>query len=141
MSNPLTGIDAMVHAIEAYTSARLKNPMSDMFARKALRLISENLLIVCDRPDGERNCQPPVDVAERDDLDVGRDLQQPGARALLEVHVHVCHRVATHHHRDIGGVVERPRVRERAVSPLGEQGDERRAAQHAGHRVPVATTD
>jgi alcohol dehydrogenase len=45
-----TGIDAMVHAIEAYTSARLKNPMSDMFARKALRLISENLLQVCDQP-------------------------------------------------------------------------------------------
>jgi alcohol dehydrogenase class IV len=46
-----TGIDAMVHAIEAYTSARLKNPMSDMFARKALRLISDNLLGACDRPD------------------------------------------------------------------------------------------
>jgi alcohol dehydrogenase class IV len=45
-----TGIDAMVHAIEAYTSARLKNPMSDMFARKALRLISDNLLRVCDSP-------------------------------------------------------------------------------------------
>jgi alcohol dehydrogenase class IV len=46
-----TGIDAMVHAIEAYTSARLKNPMSDMFARKALRLISDNLIAVCERPD------------------------------------------------------------------------------------------
>lgn len=46
-----TGIDAMVHAIEAYTSARLKNPMSDMFARKALRLISDNLLKACDHPD------------------------------------------------------------------------------------------
>ena len=46
-----TGIDAMVHAIEAYTSARLKNPMSDMFARKALRLISDNLLRACDVPD------------------------------------------------------------------------------------------
>ena len=46
-----TGIDAMVHAIEAYTSAQLKNPMSDMFARKALRLISENLMIACDQPD------------------------------------------------------------------------------------------
>ncbi|HYN46656.1 MAG TPA: iron-containing alcohol dehydrogenase [Allosphingosinicella sp.] len=45
-----TGIDAMVHAIEAYTSARLKNPMSDMFARKALRLISDNLIKVCDSP-------------------------------------------------------------------------------------------
>ena len=41
----------MVHAIEAYTSARLKNPMSDMFARKALRLISDNLLRACDAPD------------------------------------------------------------------------------------------
>lgn len=46
-----TGIDAMVHAIEAYTSARLKNPMSDLFARKALRLISDNLLRACDVPD------------------------------------------------------------------------------------------
>lgn len=46
-----TGIDAMVHAIEAYTSARLKNPMSDLFARKALRLISDNLLRACERPD------------------------------------------------------------------------------------------
>ncbi len=46
-----TGIDAMVHAIEAYTSARLKNEMSDMFARKALRLISDNLLIACEQPD------------------------------------------------------------------------------------------
>jgi alcohol dehydrogenase class IV len=46
-----TGIDAMVHAIEAYTSARLKNPMSDMLAREALRLLDENLLRVCDRAD------------------------------------------------------------------------------------------
>lgn len=45
-----TGIDAMVHAIEAYTSARLKNPMSDMLAREALRLLSANLLKVCEEP-------------------------------------------------------------------------------------------
>jgi alcohol dehydrogenase class IV len=38
----------MVHAIEAYTSARLKNPMSDMLAREALRLLSPNLLRACD---------------------------------------------------------------------------------------------
>ena len=36
-----TGIDAMVHAIEAYTSARLKNPLSDLLAREALRLLAE----------------------------------------------------------------------------------------------------
>jgi alcohol dehydrogenase class IV len=46
-----TGIDAMVHAIEAYTSARLKNPMSDLLAREALRLLSANLLRVCAAPD------------------------------------------------------------------------------------------
>lgn len=49
-----TGIDAMVHAIEAYTSARLKNPVSDMLAVKALELLSRNLLAACkngnDRP-------------------------------------------------------------------------------------------
>ena len=46
-----TGIDAMVHAIEAYTSARLKNPMSDMLARQALTLISANLIRACNSPD------------------------------------------------------------------------------------------
>jgi alcohol dehydrogenase class IV len=46
-----TGIDAMVHAIEAYTSARLKNPVSDALAREALRLLCANLLIACDSPD------------------------------------------------------------------------------------------
>ena len=46
-----TGLDAMVHAIEAYTSARLKNPMSDMLAREALRLLGANLLRACDAPE------------------------------------------------------------------------------------------
>jgi alcohol dehydrogenase class IV len=38
-----TGIDAMVHAIEAYTSLYLKNPVSDMFAREALTLMARHL--------------------------------------------------------------------------------------------------
>ena len=38
-----TGIDAMVHAIEAYTSKIKKNPLSDMLAKEALRLLSANL--------------------------------------------------------------------------------------------------
>ncbi|MEM8498862.1 MAG: iron-containing alcohol dehydrogenase [Pseudomonadota bacterium] len=38
-----TGIDAMVHAIEAYTSVRLKNPLSDMAARQALSLMAPNI--------------------------------------------------------------------------------------------------
>lgn len=45
-----TGLDAMVHAIEAYTSAHLKNPLSDMLAREALRLLAANLLAVCENP-------------------------------------------------------------------------------------------
>ena len=46
-----TGIDAMVHAIEAYTSARRKNPLSDLLAREALKLLFGNLLRACDHPD------------------------------------------------------------------------------------------
>jgi len=39
-----TGIDAMVHAIEAYTSKHKKNPLSDNLARQALALLSQNIL-------------------------------------------------------------------------------------------------
>lgn len=39
-----TGIDAMVHAIEAFTSAIKKNPLSDMLAKSALELLSKNIL-------------------------------------------------------------------------------------------------
>ncbi|MGB7406698.1 MAG: iron-containing alcohol dehydrogenase [Pacificimonas sp.] len=45
-----TGIDAMVHAIEAYTSKRLKNPLSDALAREALRILSANIRTACDEP-------------------------------------------------------------------------------------------
>ena len=43
-----TGIDAMVHAIEAYTSKHKKNPMSDGLARQALGLLSANLMRACE---------------------------------------------------------------------------------------------
>ncbi len=39
----MTGVDAMVHAIEAYTSRHKKNPLSDMLAVEALRLLSGNI--------------------------------------------------------------------------------------------------
>lgn len=45
-----TGIDAMVHAIEAFTSKRLKNPYSDMLACQALKLLANNLKTVCFDP-------------------------------------------------------------------------------------------
>ena len=60
-----TGIDAMVHAVEAYTSARLKNPLSDALAREALRLLSANLL---------RACEHPTDLAARSAMLLGAHL-------------------------------------------------------------------
>lgn len=42
-----TGIDAMVHAIEAYTGCHKKNPLSDALAREALRLLGSNLIAAC----------------------------------------------------------------------------------------------
>ena len=47
----MTGIDAMVHAIEAYTSKIKKNPLSDMLARQALTLLSANQRRVLSHPD------------------------------------------------------------------------------------------
>ena len=52
-----TGIDAMVHAIEAYTSVRLKNPLSDMLAREALRLLGFDFV------DGTEEIRVPANIA------------------------------------------------------------------------------
>lgn len=60
-----TGIDAIVHAVEAYTSARLKNPISDMYAREALRLLSANLI---------QACEQPTDIAARSAMLLGAHL-------------------------------------------------------------------
>lgn len=49
-----TGIDAMVHALEAYTTRRLKNPLSDTLARRALSLLGGHIRRACaDGADGE----------------------------------------------------------------------------------------
>jgi len=39
----MTGVDAMVHAIEAYTTRHQKNPISDNLARQALELLARNI--------------------------------------------------------------------------------------------------
>lgn len=44
-----TAMDAMTHAIEAYTCLA-KNPLSDAYAAQAIRKISENVLHVMDHP-------------------------------------------------------------------------------------------
>lgn len=45
-----TGVDAMVHAIEAYTNRHRKNPVSDALAREALRLLAANIVAACENP-------------------------------------------------------------------------------------------
>ena len=91
-----TGIDAMVHAIEAYTSARLKNPMSDLLAREALTLLAGNI---------ERACQSPGDLDARGRMLLGAHLAGvafanapvAGVHALaypLGGHFHVPHGVS-----------------------------------------------
>ncbi len=42
-----TGIDAMVHAIEAYTTKLKKNPVSDALAKESLRLLNGHLARAC----------------------------------------------------------------------------------------------
>ena len=44
------GIDALTHAIEAYVS-RKANPVSDIFAQKAIELIGSSILTAYDKPD------------------------------------------------------------------------------------------
>lgn len=46
----MTAMDAMTHAIEAYTGMG-KNPLSDAYATSAIRKISQNLMRVLDKPD------------------------------------------------------------------------------------------
>ena len=60
-----TGIDAIVHSVEAFTSARLKNPLSDALAREALRLLGSNLL---------KACEEPGDVEARESMLLGAHL-------------------------------------------------------------------
>ena len=45
-----SGIDAMVHAIEAYTTKLKKNPISDALAKKALSLLGANIRTVVKEP-------------------------------------------------------------------------------------------
>lgn len=57
-----TGIDAMVHAIEAFTSKHQKNPYSDMLAKQALQYLDRALPIVLSNPQ---------DLAARQDMLLG----------------------------------------------------------------------
>jgi len=58
----MTGIDAMVHAIEAYTSRLKKNPISDALAARALHMLSHNIHAVL---------QDPANLAAREAMLLG----------------------------------------------------------------------
>lgn len=57
-----TGIDAMVHAIEAYTSVHRKNPISDAMGLSALRKLTRAI---------DRAVNTPDDVDARNDMLIG----------------------------------------------------------------------
>ena len=57
-----TGIDAMVHAIEAFTNRRSKNPVSDALALTALKLLHGSIL---------RACEDGTDIEARGDMLLG----------------------------------------------------------------------
>lgn len=87
-----TGIDAMVHAIEAYTSKQKKNPLSDLLARQALSLLSANL---------PRACQDGGDVAARQAMLLGACL---AGQAFSNAPVAAVHALAY----PIGGIFHVP---------------------------------
>ena len=49
-----SGIDAMVHAIEAYTTKIKKNPLSDALAKKALALLGSNIKEAVNNPENKK---------------------------------------------------------------------------------------
>ncbi len=77
-----TGIDAMVHAIEAFTSRHKKNPMSDAAAELALRKLHANL---------ERVCRDGNDLHAREEMLVGAML---GGQAFANAPVAAVHALA-----------------------------------------------
>jgi len=60
-----TGLDALIHAIEAYINLRA-NPISDMFAEAAIRLIASNLRVAY--------CKGSMDVEARYNMSIAASL-------------------------------------------------------------------
>jgi len=87
-----TGIDAMVHAIEAYTSKHKKNPLSDGLARQALGLLSRHLI---------RACEDGHDIAARQAMLLGAML---AGQAFANAPVAAVHALAY----PIGGIFHVP---------------------------------
>ena len=77
-----TGIDAMVHAIEAFTSRLKKNPVSDAVAELALKKLHANIL---------RACEDGSDIEARENMLIGAML---GGQAFANAPVAAVHALA-----------------------------------------------
>jgi alcohol dehydrogenase class IV len=137
-----TGIDAVVHAVEAYTSARLKNPMSDALAREALRLLAGNLLRACDAP-GDRDARSAMLLGAHFAGIAFSNAPVAGVHALaypLGGHFHVPHGVSnalmlTHvlghnMHAAMPLYAELGLLLDPALEPLGLQGQAQGFVEH-----------
>jgi alcohol dehydrogenase class IV len=125
-----TGIDAMVHAIEAYTSKRLKNPLSDALAREALALLSANI---------HRACRAGTDRTARERMLLGAAL---AGMAFANAPVAAVHALAY----PIGGLFHVPHGLSNAmvlphVVRFNAPAAEALYAELAGILVPEATGD
>ncbi len=87
-----TGVDAMTHAIEAYTSRLRKNPLSDVLAKEALRLLARHIV---------RACETPGDIAAREGMLLGSML---AGQAFANAPVGAVHAMAY----PLGGVFHVP---------------------------------
>ncbi|KAF1020803.1 MAG: Long-chain-alcohol dehydrogenase 1 [Paracidovorax wautersii] len=123
-----TGIDAMVHAIEAYTSLRLKNPLSDYLAVQALRLLSDHLIAACD--DGH-------DIQAREAMLLGATLAgQAFANAPVAAVHALAYPLGGHYHLPHGltNALVLPHVLRFNLPAAAEQ-----YAELAGHLLPGCT--
>src|SRR5205814_9633436 len=77
----LTGIDAVAHAVEAYVTAK-RNPVSQMFAREAWKLLESNL---------DKVLKNPSDLEARGAMQMGAFL---AGTAIENSMLGVCHACA-----------------------------------------------
>src|SRR5437588_2121207 len=90
----VTGIDALSHALESYVTTR-RNPLAQMFAREAWKLLEANLEVVLARPD---------DVEARGAMQVGAFLAGTAIENSMLGATHACANPLTAHYGITHGV-------------------------------------
>lgn len=84
----VTGIDALSHAVESYVCTR-RNPLSQMFAREAWRLLEANFATVLRRPD---------DLEARSGMQLGANLAGSAIETSMLGAAHACANPLTAHY-------------------------------------------